>query len=166
MNPRLIDALLLATVAAAAAAIWGTGLALPSQIATGFGALGEATGYGERNRHLWMMTLLAVGLPLPLGYGMGLLAGREGQRLSIPQKAYWLAPERRADTLAAMGVRAKVMATLLAAYPLGLHLLIVQAQKLQPPHLPQGLMLALHGALILGMLAWVVELNLRFGRTR
>ncbi|MBQ0961204.1 hypothetical protein KAK06_19765 [Ideonella sp. 4Y11] len=166
MNPRLIDALLLATVATAIAVIWGTGLALPSHIATGFGVLGEATGYGERHLHLWMMTLLAVGLPLPLGYGMGLLAGREGQRLSIPQKAYWLAPERRMATLAAMEARVKVMATLLAAYPIGLHLLIVHAQRQQPPHLSHGLMLALHGVLVLGMLAWVVELNLRFGRTR
>lgn len=166
MNPRLIDALLLATVAAAVAVVWGTGLGLPPLIATNFGVLGDATGYGERNQHLWMMTLLAVGLPLSLGYGLGPLAGREGQRLSIPHKAYWLAPERRGATLAAMTTRGKLMATILAAYPIGLHLLIVQAQRHQPPRLSHGLMLALHGALILGMLAWVVELNLRFGRTR
>jgi hypothetical protein len=166
MNPRLIDALLWATVAAAVAVIWGTGLALPPQIATSFGVLGDATGYTERTLHLWLMTLLAVGLSLPLGYGGRLLAGREGQRLSIPHKSHWLAPVRRTATLDAMAVRAKLMATILAAYPIGLHLLIVQAQRHQPPRLSGGLMLALHGVLILGMLAWVVELHLRFGRTR
>jgi hypothetical protein len=44
-------------------------------------------------------SLLLIGVPLLIAFLPGSLAHRSGTHLNIPNRTYWLAPERRDTTL-------------------------------------------------------------------
>lgn len=76
---------------------------LPAEVAIHFGLSGEPDGYGSRG--ILVGAMLGTGV-LMLGLFAGLarwLPRMPDSLINLPHKGYWLAPERRAETLAEMG---------------------------------------------------------------
>src|SRR5678816_209797 len=64
------------------------------------------------------------------------------QFVNLPNKRYWLAPERRAASLEALGGLGLRFAIALAVFLCFVHWLVVQANTVQPPRLSEPWFLA------------------------
>jgi ABC-type Fe3+ transport system permease subunit len=131
---------------------------LPERLASHFNLAGDPDGWMSRSSHLWMMGLLAFGLSLlvvGLFYGLRFLPV---SMINLPQREYWLAPERQRQTLHDLFRTGIWLACLEALFILGIHLLMVSANAQQPARMP----FAICGAFIVGVLLWVGGLLRRF----
>ena len=144
--------------------IVATGMQLPRLVASHFDLTGHANAFMTRGQYLTLMVLLAAGLPLALGAGTRWLAALPDALINLPNKAYWLAPERRSQSLSALTTHVERFSGALTLFLCYLHWLIVRGQGHPTPHLAQGPFLA--GLLaFLGFVAvWLVLLYRRFRR--
>ncbi len=125
----------LVLLAGALAFTWQTGNLLPAVVASHFNRAGMATGYLPRAVYrgamiaiLLLPTLLVVVLPR-------LSLRRPGARINVPNQEYWLAPKRRAQTVAMIVGRCTQFGVLLILFLCYAHWLVVSANRHQPPAL-------------------------------
>jgi len=146
--------LLAALFAAAAAILYATADSLPAQVASHFDAGGYVNGYMARSSYLLFMSLVTFGVPL-LIVELNIVLPRFAPRLvRIPARDYWFAPERRAETIASINTSGMLTASLITAFMIAVHLLVVEANRQSPPHIDNELLWVLLGVLVVGMLAW------------
>jgi hypothetical protein len=139
---------------------------LRQNVASHFGINGSANGWMSRG---WYLVFTAL-FPLLLA---GILAGVgawiktiPSKFVNIPNRDYWLAPERR-DFLSRMLIRRLMwLASLITLLTAGLHALTLAANRVNPPLLDNGrLMVVVIGFLIL-LFLWIVSLLMRLADTR
>jgi hypothetical protein len=94
--------LFLLFVACAAVFVWVTGLTLPNLVASHFGAEGAANGFMPRSFYIGFMLVVIIGLPALLVVVTWFALGSSSARINLPNRDYWLAPERRTETLATL----------------------------------------------------------------
>jgi hypothetical protein len=155
--------LFLLFLACAAAFVWLTSQSLPDVVASHFGAAGAADGFMTRDFYLRFMLAFAVGLPLLIFVVPYFALGRSGARINLPNREYWLAPERRAETVAFLRAHAVGFAVTLAVFLCYVHWLVVRANAVQPPHLSAPALIAGLAVFLLAMLVGAWRL---FGRFR
>lgn len=143
--------------------IWrSTGL-LPERMASHFVASGAADGFMPRGSYLATMLVAAVLLPATLGELIGALA-HLGGGARIPNRDYWLAPERREGSLAYVQSHARWFGCLLSAFICYVHWLVIEANRAQPPMLLPHRILPAVGVFVACAVAWGLTLQLRFRR--
>ena len=96
-DPTLI---FLAILAAAGWFVFNTSGGLPEQVASHFGSSGAEDSFMSRGGYVTLMLIFIVGLPLVMTAIVTLVLRGATTRLNIPNRDYWLAPTRRADTIA------------------------------------------------------------------
>ena len=143
-------------LAATVVFVWWSAGAMPEIVASHFVVGGVANGFMPRRQYVGFMVFVVVLVPSLLFF-VGRLASRlPVQFINLPNKQYWLAPERRAATLTSLGNFG-----VWAAYAtLGLlclvHWFVVRANLQQPPRLEQaplvGAMSLFFVALFVGMM--------------
>jgi hypothetical protein len=134
-RPALVFA---AGVAAGAAFVWWSGGALPAVVASHFAPGGGADGFMPRDAYLGFMIALVVAVPTLL-YLLGGLAARLPVRtIHVPNRQYWLAPERRAATVASFARFGVWAACATLALLCALHCLVLRANAARPAHLEQA----------------------------
>jgi len=147
----------------AAAFIWLSGRALPERVAAHFDAAGAVNGYLPRGPYLIATIVLAVVLPLLLVTVSQVGVGRPGARINLPNRDYWLAPERRDATIQYLRNWMARFAMLLALLVCFVHWLVVRANAMPAsPHLSNS---AFYGALVVFgtlMVLWIRGLFVRF----
>lgn len=141
-----------------------TGAALPGRVASHFAASGEPDSFMPRGAYLAVMCVCASALPLVMVFAQRRIARRSPQRLNLPNREYWLAPQRRDGTLQAiewhmMGFGAGL--SLLLAFA---HWEVVQANLRTPPLLDSVRLLTGIGLFVLATAWWVYRLFARFRR--
>jgi len=161
--PRLILALTLVVVAAL---VYATTAGLPPRVATHFAAGGAANGFMPRDTYVAFMLCLTTLLPLGVVALVGFVPGVAASNIKGPQRAYWLAPERRQATLAWIGNHACWLGVLLALFLLAMHLLTVQANGVSPPRLAEATFFPVLAAFLVGIVVWIARLmaHFRLGR--
>jgi hypothetical protein len=109
------------------ACIYATAGILPLRVSSHFDAAGQPNGWMNRDSYLGFTCAMGIGLPLFIA-GVAALAARSPVgSFKIPNRAYWLAPERRAFTVAIM-IRFMIgFASMLVLFLTGMHLLVVAA---------------------------------------
>lgn len=140
---------LMCLVVCAALFIWFTSNSLPATVASHFGAAGIANGFMPRAFYVRFMLALAVLLPLGLTFLTNLTLRISETSLNLPHREYWLAPERRDDTLAYLrqqNARFGIVLTLFLCY---VHWLVLRANAVTPPILSTP-------GIVAGMVAFVV----------
>jgi hypothetical protein len=160
MNPRVFAFLLVC----AAGFILVSSQQLPPIVASHFGASGVANGFMPFLPYVGLMLVLLVGLPaLTVIIGAWSL-NRPGARINIPNREYWLAPERRAQTVQA--VRADLMGfgAFLELFLCYTHWLVVVANGRQPPMLPNTWFMAGLVGLLVVVGVWMIRFLHRFRR--
>jgi len=139
---------------------------LPEVVASHFGSGGAANGAMAKDVYTVFMLVVAIGVPL-LVAGSPLLVKRLPPHLvNLPNKRHWLAPERRAESLEALGSLSMGFAAGLAIFLGFVHWLVVRANSVQPPRLEEGWFLVGLAALGGVTVGWLVALYRRFGRVR
>lgn len=163
--PRFLSTLLFfAVIAGVAAFIWISGQLLPPTVASHFGASGVANGFSGRAVYINLMMGIGIGLPLLVGLMPTLLIRMPGARINVPNRDYWLAPERRAQTIDALCAHMRVCGSMTALF-LGItHWLVVKANLSQPVALPMDAFMPVLIGFMGCMLLWVISLFWRFRR--
>ena len=150
-------------VACAAAFVWLTSMRLPSMVASHFAGSGTANGFMPRGIYAWFMLGLVVGLPaLMIGLTWVSIANPKA-RINLPNKDYWLAPERRAETIEFLRAGILWFGFMLVAFLCYVHWLVVLANRVQPAQLANTWFI---GGLVVFLAALLIWLKMFLGHFR
>lgn len=162
MNQKFLTILFIALLFLGAAFVLSTTTALPDRVASHFGAAGLANGYMTRAGYRWFMLFFMLGFPAFVTLAIGWLPRLIPQYTNIPNRDYWLAPERRAQVFDFLTIHALWFGCLLLLFLCSVHWLVIQANARQPPQLANGSFVLALGAFLLGMATWAIMLMRRF----
>jgi uncharacterized membrane protein len=148
-------------VAGGAVFVWLTAAALPPVVASHFDASGVANGAMPRSFYTRFMLALMIGLPVLFAVISRAIA-MPGARINLPNRDYWLAPERRDQTISYLRTHLARVSMVLVVFLCYVHWLVVRANAVQPPHLSNRAILVALGALLVFALIWTRLLVRRF----
>ena len=151
-------------VVCAALFVWVTSLALPEVVASHFVGSGAANGFMPRASYVRFMLLFVVVLPtvLVLVPSVGLNKLKAGIRL--PNKEYWLAPERQMETIEFLRQHMARFGSMLVVFLCYIHWLVVRANTAAPPSMPAPWAMGGIGVFVVCALVWSIALLRRFRR--
>ena len=158
---------LLSTVLALAAAavfVIVTSAGLPEVVASHFDASGVPNGFMPRPAYVAVTLAIVVGVPLLLMLPLYLASSGSGSRLNLPNKGYWLGPERRAETVAYLRRQAHLFSVAVCMFASYVHWLVVGANGRQPPQLSSSALRVAVAVLLAAMVIWLAALYRHFKR--
>ena len=161
---RFFLPLFIALAASGAAFIIATGGDLPIQVASHFGRTDQPNAWTPRDTYVAIMVGAATLLPLFLVVLIAGLPRIFPRAVNIPNRDYWLAPERRARSLAALADFGWAFGCLLTLFIVGVHWVVVVANTSVPAQLPHRPFQGLIAGFIAAMCIWTIALCLRFRR--
>jgi uncharacterized membrane protein len=137
---------------------------LPERFATEFNFAGEPECW--MNQTTYMILVSAMG---SLAIFVMVIIGLVGRWLpdkwiSMPHREYWLAPQRRAETVGYVFRQMLWFASLLTCFLTATHFSTIHANKLDPIHLPQGEFFMILGGFLGGTLIWTLMFIIHFIR--
>ena len=138
---------------------------LPERVATHFGGEGRANSWMSRQGYLAFEAVFPLVLGLFMAGTSSLVSLFPARFVNLPRKDFWLAPERRALTAGILRSRMMWLACLMTLFFGGLHALTLEANRVQPPQLPMGGLLAIVMAFLIAVMLWVILLLMRFAET-
>jgi len=156
--------LLVLLAAAGVAFVLVTSAQLPAIAATRFDLGGAPNVFMTRQGYRWLMGFLVGFVPLLVAFLPALIGSRWPQLLNIPNRDYWLAPERRAETLASVGSRTMLLAAVMIALMCFTHWLVLEANAAVPMKLAGTPLVVGVGAFAIFVIGWIVALHTRFRR--
>ena len=131
---------------------------LPEQIASHFDAAGRADGWSAKGDFFAFNLVFVVGMALLFLGLTAWLARVPNEWISLPHKDYWLAPERRAATLATLQQQMEWLAAATVALMVGITQLTIQANLDGGDAWPQDTFWLLFGSYLFAFMAWLVAL--------
>jgi hypothetical protein len=159
------QAILIVALALGAAVFVGvTSERLPEVAATRFGAGGDPVAFMTRDTHRIFMIWLAAAVPLLVAFLPQVIGTRWPRLLNIPNRDYWIAAERRADTLASVASRTTLLAAVMILFLCFTHWLLLEANATPARRLAGGPFLAALAAFVAFMIGWIVAFRARFRR--
>ena len=135
---------------------------LPESVPSHFGSEGKADGWMEKDAFLTFMGILGVsilGLFLVLAR---LLRHIPNSLINLPHRDYWLAPERRTETLERIGDMLAWFGVATLCFFLAILKMSFDAALMEDPRLDEGIMTALLVGYLGYTALWVVRLYARF----
>lgn len=105
-----------------------------------------------------------LGLPLLIAAISFVVRFMPVSSINLPNREYWLAPERRDATYAFFSRQLLWLACLLVCFMAGLNWLTIQANTSTPVRMPTQLFLTFLGAYLASMAVWIVNFLRRFKR--
>lgn len=155
--PILSAFLFLVLLVAGGATLALTAPLLPPQVASHFGAEGIASGFMARSDYVVFMLAMTLGVPLLIAVFTVLVPWLvPTDKLRVPNRDYWLAPERRQATMAALATSGLGMASIVAVFLIAVHLLVIAANRQLPPRLDSTTLWFLVGALVVASIFWQI----------
>lgn len=137
---------------------------LPALVAAHFDAAGVPNGFMPRSIYVTLTLFLVVGVPILLVLPLRMATARPAERLNLPNKAYWLAPERRENTVRYLIRQARFFACCVALFLVYVHWLVVVANTRHPAQLAAGALLAGLTVFLVVLAVWVKALLGHFRR--
>jgi uncharacterized membrane protein len=136
---------------------------LPTHVAVHFDDVGQATSSMAKNRYRLFIVLFAIVLPIALVAIMTAAYSR-ARELKLPNRDYWLAPQRIARTRSFLVAHGLWFGSLLVALMCFIHWLVLDANRQLPPQLSNQA--AFIGLLVLlgCMVVWIGTLMVVFRR--
>lgn len=163
--PGTCSAPLLALVLVAVVYIWMSSQRLPDLVASHFDAAGHANGYMSRGAYLGVLLVMVVLLPVFLVLIPGRVLANPNARINLPNRDYWLAPERRAETIRRLLNQSAVFASLVIVFLCYVQWLVVRAHAFSPPTLDSRALMAGLVAFLVCAAVWAVGLIWRLHRS-
>ena len=141
----------------------GTASELPLTVASHFDAAGHPNGFMSRSGYVRFVLCAAVGLPVIVVAILTAVYSRATD-LKLPNREYWLAPQRLDETRAFLVAHGVWFGSLLVILGCLVHWLELAANRQQPPHLPNSSFAAVLIAFLVAILAWLAVLMFGFRR--
>jgi uncharacterized membrane protein len=138
---------------------------LPAMVASHFDGAGFPNSYMTRAFYTKFVFGMGVGFPIAMVALLSLVYSKGGD-MKLPNRDYWLAPERIAQTRALLVAHAVWFGCLMVAMVCYMHWLILTAHRSVPPHLSNQMVMG--GLLVfIGISAgWIIALLRTFRRPR
>jgi uncharacterized membrane protein len=136
---------------------------LPPMVASHFDASGQANAFMSRSGYTRFALCLVLGLPLVVVAILAAVYSRATD-LKLPNRDYWLAPERIDRTRAFLVAHGVWFGSLLVILACFVHWMELAANRAQPPHLSNSMFAAVMIAFLLATAAWVAALMVAFRR--
>jgi uncharacterized membrane protein len=143
--------------------VTGTASELPPTVASHFDAAGQPNAFMSRSGYVRFMLCLAVGLPVIVVVILRSVYSRATD-LKLPNREYWLAPERLDRTRAFLVAHGVWFGSLMVTLTCFVHWLELGANRQQPPHLSSQSFAAVLIAFLIATLAWIAALMFAFRR--
>ena len=163
-RPRIVSPALLALLVCAAAFTWLINHGLPDPIASHFDAEGDPDAFMPRSEYIAIMMAVTVIVPLFIATLTGFVLSRAGVRINLPNRDYWLAPERRTETIGFLTQQSSQFAALLVLFMCYAQWLAARANSTTPPSLDSGLFFVGLGVFMACVIVGAVRLVRRFRR--
>ena len=164
MTLRAYRVTLLIVVAFTAAIVVTTSASLPGAVVANAARAGVAVATQSRESYRFMMLILTVFVPLLAWAGSGLLPRVAGFFIRIPNRQYWLAPERRVPALDWLERHSIVTGGGVALFALALHLVNLQGNLLTPARFEAGVLRVLGVSWVAFVVASAIALQVHFRR--
>ena len=119
--------------------LWMTSSHMPPRIAVHFGVDGVANGWMTPKEHILFVAGFGVGLPFFVALVFTLASHLPDHWINIPNRAYWLAVERRKATEQWIQRQGLWLAYALVAFAALIHHSILRANSTDVPNLSSGL---------------------------
>lgn len=154
--------LFLILVSGAVVFVWFTGRFLPEVVASHFGASGAANGFMPRAFYVRFMLVFVAALPLLLVSLTTFTLNSPKARINLPNRDYWLAPERRAETIGYLLQHMVRFGAMLVVFLCYVHWLVVRANTAVPPNLSSSWFIGGLAVFLVSALVWTRVLLGRF----
>ena len=162
MKKSLIPLLVLALLTAGYMVFVAASAAqLPERVAIHFGPGGKPNGWADRHQAALFFELLTI-VPVVFLFLALLMRILPAGAFNLPHRDYWLAPERRAQTVAAISNQLMWMGCLMVLFLVGVNWLTVEANRLTPPRLLMQPFLVLVAAFLAVTAVWITMFVRRF----
>ena len=137
---------------------------MPERVAMHFGLTGHADGWASRHG--------AAAFFIGMGWGVAVLFVVFGSVMkwmpnwtfNLPNRDYWLAPERRAETIEIISRQLTWLASVMVLFFYGLYGLTILANRATPAQLPMNLFLCLLVMFLLFIGVWSMGFIRYFGK--
>lgn len=113
--------------AAAAVFMAWTTAAMPNLVAAKFGMHGEMSGWIPKYAYAASTAVVALGIPLLVATWPASLVRRGSPWARVPHGEFWMRPENRSEAAAMLKGQLQEVATLMIAYQVYRHWLVVEA---------------------------------------
>ncbi len=160
---RVTWAVFIALLAFAVLFVISTVSQLPPMVASHFDAAGQANAFMSRSGYTRFVLCLVLGLPLAVVAILTAVYSRATD-LKLPNRDYWLAPQRIDRTRAFLVAHGVWFGSLLVILACFVHWLELTANRAQPPHLSNSMFAAVMIAFLLATAAWIAALMVAFRR--
>jgi uncharacterized membrane protein len=143
--------------------VTGTAPDLPPTVAAHFNAAGQPNAFMSRSGYTRFVLCVAVALPVAVVAILTAVYSRATD-MKLPNRDYWLAPQRIDQTRAFLVAHGVWFGSLLAILGCFVHWQELAANRLQPPHLSSQTFAAGLIAFLIATAAWVAVLMFAFRR--
>lgn len=147
---------------AAGVFIWITGEYLPSNVASHFDSSGSADSFMKRSSYLSFMISVVCVITLLTGVLSRLIPAIPNELINLPDKSFWLSPERRVESLNYISNWLQWFSVGIASFLCYVHWLVVQANINQMKQLDSGYLYAGLVVMLLVAIAEIAALIARF----
>lgn len=154
----------LVAVACAAGFVWASGQSMPDVVASHFAAGGAANGYMPRAVYVLFMLFFVIALPALMVFITWRSLERPGARINLPHREYWLAPERRGQTVTRIRAGVLQFSAMLLVFLCYAHWLVVRANRSQPVRLDESWFLGGLLVFLAAALFWALGFVRQFRR--
>lgn len=136
---------------------------LPDTMASHFNASGAATAFMPKSFFFLLIAIVMLATSEPVFLVPKQIAAKPNDKLNLPNKEYWLAPERRAETMQFLGMKmAWFGCALLALLFCGLY--NAATANLRPDHTFDSTTFYVElGAFLAFIIVWLIRLTSHFG---
>ncbi|EEF58812.1 DUF1648 domain-containing protein [Pedosphaera parvula] len=162
MKARVPAILLLLAYVSFLICLFATESKLPLQVATHFNGGGRPDGWMTRLMFLKFMGIFGFMFPLLIVGINFLIRFLPQSSFNMPNRGYWMAPERRPQTFRFFLDHSLWLALFAAMFVAFIYLLVLQANLSMPPKLSLLPLLLSMAAFLLGLLWWGVTLMQHF----
>jgi NADH:ubiquinone oxidoreductase subunit 6 (subunit J) len=131
---------------------------LPDQVAIHFSGGGVPDAWASKWVHALILLLATVPLFVLFVSAARLTLGMPEKWISLPNKAYWLKAENRAELQARLGASMEQFGAVLFLFLFVVGLLTLDANLREPVRLNEALFLTLFAAYMLYVVYWLVKL--------
>jgi hypothetical protein len=156
---------MIALLVGAAAFVLVTGSNLPPLVASHFGIGGAVDGFMSRGAYLGFMLIGVVAIPLLIVVPQRLVRTISPRLINVPNRDYWLAPERIESTLDYLRDHAVWFAALLVVFICFVHWEVVQANMRRPVRLLAEPFFAGVVVYVASVLIWIGAMVVHFRRS-
>jgi uncharacterized membrane protein len=143
--------------------VTGTASELPPMVASHFDASGQPNAFMSRSGYIRFALCFAVGFPVAIVIILTTVYSRATD-LKLPNRDYWLAPQRLDRTRAFLVAHGVWFGSLLVTLACYVHWLELRANRLLPPHLSIQTFAALMLAFLIATAVWISALMFAFRR--